>query len=94
MSTKSPPPFFDSKIAYTSPQPSTDDIAPTIGHFSDLDRLPTELLGHLKQCDSPLSELNGEGLIAYLEDAKKQRVAFMKKDHIWVSVLSESVQSK
>ena len=40
------------------------------GHFSDLDRLPTELVGHLKQCDSPLSELNSKGMIAFYEDAR------------------------
>jgi len=88
MSTKSPPPFFDSKIAYTSPQPSTDDIAP-IGDFFTPADLPIDLCGHLTQCNSPLSKLNGKGMNAFLEDAIKNRVAWNKADHIYVSVLNE-----
>ena len=88
MSTESLPPFVDSKIAYTPPEPSPVGIAP-LGCFLPPEGLPETLHGHLSGCRSPLSGLNSKGITAFYVDAIENGVAFKKTNHIWVSVLSE-----
>ena len=45
-----------------------------------------DLVGHLTQCKSILSQLNSAGLVAFRDAAINEMVAFQRTNYVWVSL--------